>query len=156
MEPGFPGTDHAKFSPNERLLKVGQVLMNAAEKSIIVNAPVAEVYERWLCFEEIPKFIKSLGNVQRIDDTHFSFNNTREGKEQNGVIEVIHQIPERKIAWRTIADGVGLGVVSFEPISDTATEITLKLRSVFDPSISGQSADEYLLNFKQLIENPER
>ena len=126
--------------------------MNAAEKSITVNAPVAEVYERWLRFEELPKFIKSLGDVRRIDDTHFSFSNTRDGKGQSGVIEVIRQIPERKIAWRTIADGVGLGVVSFEPISDTVTEITLKLRSVFDPSISGQSADEYLQNFKQLIE----
>ena len=127
--------------------------MNAAEKSIVVNAPVAEVYERWLHFEELPKFIKSLGEVERIDDKHFSFNTLRDGKEQRGVIEVIRQIPERKIAWRTIADGVGLGVVSFEPLSETATEITLKLRSVFDPSISGQSADEYLLNFKQLIEN---
>jgi uncharacterized membrane protein len=131
--------------------------MNAAEKSIMVNAPVAEVYERWLRFEELPKFIKTLGHVERIDDTHFSFRNVRDGKEESGgVIEVIRQIPERRIAWRTIADGVGLGVVSFEPLSDTATEITLKLRSVFDPSISGQSAEEYLLNFKQLIESPER
>jgi uncharacterized membrane protein len=126
--------------------------MNAAEKSIIVNAPVAEVYERWLHFEELPKFIQSLGDVERIDDTHFSFSNIRDGKEQRGVIEVIQQIPERKIAWRTIGDGVGLGVVSFEPLSDAATEITLKLRSAFNPSISGQSADEYLLNFKQSIE----
>jgi len=130
--------------------------MNAAEKSIIVNAPVAEVYERWLRFEELPKFINSLGNVERIDDTHFSFSNHRDGKEQRGVIEVIRQVPERTVAWRTIADGVGLGVVSFEPLSDTATEITLKLRSVFDPSISGQSAEEYLQNFKQLVENPKR
>jgi len=126
--------------------------MNVAEKSIIVNAPVAEVYERWLRFEELPKFINSLGNVERIDDTHFSFSNHRDGKEQRGVIEVIRQVPERTVAWRTIADGVGLGVVSFEPLCDTATEITLKLRSLFNPSISGQSAEEYLLNFKQLIE----
>ena len=130
--------------------------MNAAEQSIIVNAPVAEVYERWLCFEELPKFIKSLGTVERIDNTHFSFSNMRDGKEQRGVIEVMRQIPERRIAWRTIADGVGLGVVSFEPLSDTVTEITLKLRSLFDPSISGQSAEEYLLNFKQLIESSAR
>jgi uncharacterized membrane protein len=126
--------------------------MNAAEKSIVVNAPVAEVYERWLHFEELPKFIKSLCDVERIDDTHFSFSNHRNGKEQRGVIEVMRQIPERRIAWRTIADGVGLGVVSFEPLSDSVTEITLKLRSLFDPSISGQSAEEYLLNFKQSIE----
>jgi uncharacterized membrane protein len=134
------------------IIEEESIVMNAAEKSITVNAPVAEVYERWLRFEELPKFIKSLGDVRRIDDTHFSFSNTRDGKGQSGVIEVIRQIPERKIAWRTIADGVGLGVVSFEPLSDTVTEITLKLRSVFNPSISGQSADEYLQNFKQLIE----
>src|SRR5205814_791482 len=125
--------------------------MNAAEKSIVVNAPVAQVYEQWLRFEDLPKFIKSLGEVERIDDKHFSFSNHRDGKEQRGVIEVVRQIPERRIAWRTIADGVGLGVVSFEPLSDTSTEITLKLRSAFDPTISGQSAEEYLLNFKQLI-----
>jgi uncharacterized membrane protein len=126
--------------------------MNAAEKSIVVNAPVAEVYERWLCFEELPKFINSLGNIQRIDDTHFSFSNIRDGKEQRGVIEVMRQIPERKIAWRTIGESVGLGVVSFEPLSDDATEVTLKLRSAFDPSFSGQSAEEYLQNFKKWIE----
>jgi uncharacterized membrane protein len=127
--------------------------VNAAEKSIIVNAPVAQVYEEWLRFEDLPKFIKSLGEVERIDDKHFSFRSRRDGKEQRGIIEVVRQIPERRIAWRTIADGVGLGVVSFEPRSENATEITLKLRSTFDPFLSGQSADEYLLNFKQLVES---
>ena len=127
--------------------------MNAAETSIVVNAPVSQVYEQWLRFEDLPKFIKSLGEVQRIDDTHFSFSSFRDGKAQRGVIEVVRQIPERRIAWRTITEEIGLGVVSFEPRSDNVTEITLKLRSVFDPSISGQSADEYLLKFKGLIES---
>ena len=126
--------------------------MNAAEKSIVVNAPVAAVYERWLRFEELPKFIESLGKVERIDDTHFSFCNLRDGKEQRGVIEVIRQIPERRIAWRAMTEEVGLGDISFEPRADDTTEITLKLRSAFDPSISAESAEEYLLNFKQLIE----
>ena len=127
--------------------------MNAAETSIVVNAPVAQVYDQWLRFEDLPKFIKSLGQVQRIDDTHFSFRSFRDGKEQHGVIEVVRQIPERRIAWRTITEEVGLGVVCFEPRSNHTTEITLKLRSIFDPSISGQSADEYLLKFKGLIES---
>ena len=122
--------------------------MNAAETSIVVNAPVAEVYDQWLRFEDLPKFIKSLGQVQRIDDTHFSFSSFQDGKEQHGLIEVMRQIPERRITKE-----VGLGVVCFEPRSDRATEITLKLRSAFDPSISGHSADEYLLKFKGLMEN---
>jgi uncharacterized membrane protein len=132
------------------------IALNTAEKSVTVNVPVAEVYRRWLRFEELPKFIKSLGSVERIDDTHFSFRNIRDRKEQRGVIEVIRQIPERRIVWRTIADGVGLGVVSFEPSSENATIVTLKLRSVFDSSIVASNANEYLLNFKQLIEDPQR
>jgi uncharacterized membrane protein len=124
--------------------------MNAAEKSIVVNAPVAEVYERWLCFEELPKFITTLGDIERVDDTHFSYGH---GQERRGVVEVVRQIPERRIAWRTIGEGVGLGVVSFEPRSDNTTEVTLKLRSAFDPSVSDQNADDYLQNFKRLIEN---
>ena len=117
-----------------------------------MNAPVADVYERWLRFEELPKFIKSLGKVERIDDTHFSFCDIRGGKEQRAVVEVVRQTPERRIAWRTIGDGVGLDVASFEPDSDSATEIMLKLRSVFEPSISGEGADECLRNFKRLVE----
>jgi uncharacterized membrane protein len=127
--------------------------MNAAETSIVVNAPVAQVYEQWLRFEDIPKFIKSIDEVERIDDTRFSFISLRDGKEERGVIEIVQQIPERRIAWRTITEEVGLGVVLFEPRSDNATEITLKLRSIFDPSISGHSADEYLLKFKALVES---
>ena len=127
--------------------------MNAAETSIVVNVPVAQVYDQWLRFEDLPKFIKSLGQVQRIVGTHFSFSSFQDGKEQHGVIEIMRQIPERRIAWRTITEEVGLGVVCFEPRSDRTTEITLKLRSVFDPSISGHRADEYLLKFKGLMEN---
>jgi uncharacterized membrane protein len=127
--------------------------VNAAEKSIVVNAPVARVYQEWLRFENVPKFIKTLHQVERVDDRHFSFKTVCNGKEQSGVIEVVREIPERRIAWRTIAEGVGLGVVTFEPLSDNTTEITLKLRSAFDPTISADRAYEYLLNFKDLIEN---
>jgi hypothetical protein len=58
-----------------------------------------------------------------------------------------------KTLARRADDGVGSGVISFEPRSKNAAKITFKLRSIFDPSICDQSADEYLLNFKQLIEN---
>ena len=72
MNTGAPGPDDSHRDE--------PAAMNAAEKSIIVNAPVAEVYDRWLRFEELPKFINSLGNVERIDDTHFTFRNHRDGR----------------------------------------------------------------------------
>jgi len=47
------------------------------------------------------------------------------------------------------------GVVSFEPQSQEETEVTLKIRSIFDPPSLSQRVEEYLRNFKQLVENGE-
>jgi hypothetical protein len=46
--------------------------MNAAEGSIVVNAAVADVYERWLVFEDYPKFITAIKRVRKLDENHFS------------------------------------------------------------------------------------
>ncbi len=43
-------------------------------------------------------------------------------------------------------------MVSFEPRSDKTTEISLKLRSIFDNSVSGQEAGEYLLTFNAFVD----
>ena len=127
--------------------------LNVARESIVVNAPAAEVYERWLRVEDFPKFIKPMGPVRRIDDTHFSFM-VSDGKEnRQSVLEIMHQNPARRIAWRIMSDGVGLGVVSFDPQSDGSTEVTLKLRSAFNPLLSTERATEYLSDFKSLVES---
>ena len=41
--------------------------MKGAEGSIVVNAPVAAVYKRWLEFEDYPKFIDVIKRVRRLD-----------------------------------------------------------------------------------------
>lgn len=128
--------------------------MNAAQESIVVNAAVADVYQRWLSFEELPKFIKPLRDVQRIDDTHFSFRAADDDEEHRSIVEVMFRNPERRIAWRTISRGAGLGVISFEPHPEGGTEITLKLRSAFTPFLSPERAMEYLSEFKRLVESP--
>jgi uncharacterized membrane protein len=62
------------------------------------------------------------------------------------------RIPGRRIAWRSMSDGFMSGVVSFEPRSDQETEVTLKIRSVFDPPSLSRRVEEYLGNFKRLVE----
>jgi uncharacterized membrane protein len=41
-------------------------------QSIVVNAPVADVYGYCYRVEDLPRFITSLRDVQKIDETHFS------------------------------------------------------------------------------------
>ena len=131
--------------------------MNAAQQFLVVKAPLDRVYEQWSRIEDLPKFIPPLREVRRIDDTHFSYtwSGSCRSDEQRGVFHIVLQIPGRRIAWRTMSEGFMSGVVSFEPQSQKETEVTLKIRSIFDPPSLSQRVEEYLRNFKQLIENGE-
>ena len=128
-------------------------MMNAARHFIVVKAPVDRVYEQWSRLEDLPKFVTPLRKVQRIDDTHFSYTWHPDGSDEKGVFHIILQVPGRRIAWRSISNGFMSGVVSFEPRSQEETEVTLKIRSIFDPPSLSQRVEEYLGNFKRLVEN---
>ena len=129
--------------------------MNAAQQFVVVKAPLERVYEQWSRIEDLPKFIPPLREVRRMDDTHFSYTWHRNGHDQQGVFHIVLQIPGRRIAWRTMSEGFMSGVVSFEPRFQEETEVTLKIRSIFDPPSLSQRVEEYLRNFKRLVENGE-
>jgi uncharacterized membrane protein len=129
--------------------------INAAQKFVVVKAPIAGVYEQWSRIEGLPRFITSLREVRRIDHTHFSYVWHPNGEDKQGIFQIVLQIPGRRIAWRTMSNGFMSGVVSFEARSEEETEVTLKIRSIFDPPSLSQRVEEYLRNFKQLIENGE-
>ncbi len=143
-------------SPSENLMESmepASAAMNAARHFAVVKAPVDRVYEQWSRLEDLPKFITPLRAVRRIDDTHFSYTWHPNGEDQNGIFHIVLQIPGRRIAWRTMSNGFMSGVVSFEPRSQQETEVTLKIRSIFDSPSLSRRVEEYLRNFKRLVEN---
>jgi uncharacterized membrane protein len=127
--------------------------MNAASHFVVVKAPVDRVYKQWSRLEDLPKFVTPLRDVHRIDDTHFSYRWHPNGSDEKGVFHIVLQIPRRRIAWRTMSNGFMSGVVCFEPRSEQETEVTLKIRSIFNPPSLSHRVEEYLRNFKQLVEN---
>jgi uncharacterized membrane protein len=131
--------------------------MDAAEGSITVSAPVAAVYNRWLAFEDYPKFITAIKRVRKLDANHFVASLGFNGKEYKTTLEMMLRIPERRLAWRTLADHrapdhFAAGVVSFASLSDQSTCVTLKLTSSFGGAVS-RRVGIYLQNFKKLIEH---
>jgi uncharacterized membrane protein len=146
------------FTPNEPMQNKGDNprTMDAAEGSIVINAPVAAVYKRWLAFEDYPKFITAIKRVRRLDANHFVASLGFNGKQYDTTLEMIMRVPERRLAWRTLADHhapdhFAAGVVSFTPLSDQSTCVTLRLTSSFGGAVSNR-VDKYLHNFKRLIE----
>jgi uncharacterized membrane protein len=131
--------------------------IDAAEGSIMVNAPVAAVYERWLAFDDYPRFITVFKSVRKLDANHFVAALAFNGTQYETVLEVMMRVPERRLAWRTIAerrsarDHLAAGVVSFASVPDQGTCITLKLTSSFGGAVSHR-INKYLQNFKRLVE----
>ena len=137
-----------------QVMEPAPTAMNAARHFVVVKAPVDRVYEQWSRLEDLPKFVTLLREVRRIDDTHFAYGWHSDGSDdKKGVFHIILQIPGRRIAWRTMSNGFMSGVVSFEPYSQEETEVTLKIRSIFDPPSLSHRVEEYLGNFKRLVEN---
>jgi uncharacterized membrane protein len=132
-----------------------QSAINAAQRFVVVKAPISRVYEQWSRIEDLPRFITSFRQVRRIDDTHFCYVWHPNGDDKQGIFQIVLQIPGRRIAWRTISNGFMSGVVSFEPRSEQETEVILKIRSIFDPSNLSRRVEEYLGNFHRLVERAE-
>ena len=130
--------------------------IDAAEGSIVVKAPVAVVYQRWLAFEDYPKFITVIKRVRKLDANHFVASLGFDGKQYETTLEMMLCVPERRLAWRTLADQrapdhLAAGVVSFAPLSDQSTCVTLKLTSSFGGAVSNR-INKYLHNFRRLVE----
>jgi uncharacterized membrane protein len=154
MEP-----DAADITPNggepnrpKRETESGPLYAHSEVDSIVLNAPVADIYAYCSRFEELPRFITSLRDVQKIDETHFSFISLLDGKEYRTVLQILLRIPERRIVWQIMSNNFPRGIVMFEPLSDRATEITVKLRSRIEPATLAGVTHEYLTNFKQFVE----
>ena len=123
----------------------------------MVKVPVADVYKRWLAFEDYPKFITAIKRVRKLDENHFSASIAFHGEEHEAMFEIMLRVPERRLAWRTVSNGhapdhFAAGVVSFTSCPDRTTCVTFKLTSSFGGAVS-RRVDRYLQNFKQLIEN---
>ena len=127
--------------------------VNTDSESIVVNAPVSEVYHRCLRFEEFPAFISSIKKINRIDDTRFSCASIINGKEVKSDVLIMMRVPDRRIAWQAVSDHFRVGVVFFDPIGGGGRKVTVKVRSIVEAVQLGGALRHYLRNFKVYIEN---
>jgi uncharacterized membrane protein len=126
--------------------------MHSVVRSIALNAPVTDVYEHCCRFEQLPQFIESLINVEKVDDTHFWLTTSDGSGQRRIMLQLVLRVPERRIAWQASCSEVSQGVILFEPLSQNKTEITLKVRSAIQPAMLAQATRDYLINFKQFVE----
>src|SRR3954471_9435995 len=101
--------------------------MESIEQSVEVEAPIEAVYNQWTQFEEFPRFMSSVQEVRQIDDTHLHWSATIAGKTKEWDAEITEQIPDQRIAWRSVGGVNNAGVVTFQPVSDSRTRVVLRM-----------------------------
>jgi len=101
--------------------------MSYVEKTIEVNAPLNKVYNQWTQFESFPEFMQGVVEVKQLDDKRLRWKAQIAGKQEEWTSEIYEQVPDQKIAWRSIEGAKNGGVVKFKALGADRTEITLRL-----------------------------
>jgi uncharacterized membrane protein len=100
------------------------------QKTIHIGAPVQEVFRIWQRYEDFPRFMTHVRNVRDLGNGRSRW--TVDGPGGTPVqwdAEVTKLVPNEEIAWKSVAgSAIGhAGVVRFEPTSDSATRLTIRL-----------------------------
>lgn len=102
-------------------------MTSTIERSIEVEVPVRTAYDQWTQFEEFPRFMEGVEQVQQIDERRLHWRANVGGKTLEWDAEIAEQIPDKRIAWHSIAGPPNAGVVTFHRLSDDRTKVMLQL-----------------------------
>ncbi len=140
--------------------------MPTAEKTIIVDAPAADVYGRWLQFDRFPDFMDNVKSVSKMGSDRISHWVVKGplGTSVEFDSELTTDEPGKRIAWNSRDNGdiTTSGQVSFNELGNNQTEIYVILKYEPPAGVAGdivaklfsdpqRQLEEDLERFKQLL-----
>jgi uncharacterized membrane protein len=99
--------------------------MSRFEESITVDAPVRVAYDQWTQFEEFPRFMDGVEQVEQLDDKRLRWRATIAGQTKEWTAEITDQTVDTRVAWKSVEGAENAGAVTFRSIGPDRTEISL-------------------------------
>jgi uncharacterized membrane protein len=99
-------------------------------EAIEVEAPLSSVYNQWTQFEEFPRFMEGVEQVQQLDDTRLHWVAKVGGKRAEWDAKILAQEPDRRITWESEEGKQTRGTVTFEERGPSLTRIRLEMSYV--------------------------
>jgi uncharacterized membrane protein len=135
--------------------------MERVTKTFEIDAPVRAVYNQWTQFEEFPRFMDGVKEVRQLDDTHLHWRASIAGKDKEWDSEIVEQVPDQRIAWRSTSGAPNAGTVRFEPLNKERSRVHLTME--YEPKgfienvgdavgILDRKVEKAVEDFKRLIE----
>ncbi|MET7762367.1 SRPBCC family protein [Streptomyces sp. NPDC005336] len=115
--------------------------MSTVRESVEVAVPLHTAYNQWTQFTEFPRFMEGVDQVTQVDDRHNHWTTSIAGVHREFDTEIVDQLPDERIAWRTTGGGVQQqGLVTFKPLDPHHTRVELAM--VFQPNgVAEKAAD---------------
>jgi uncharacterized membrane protein len=136
--------------------------MSTVEKTIEIERPLQQVYNQWTQFEDFPAFMEGVEEVEQLDDRRLRWHVEIGGVDRTFDAEIIEQEPDQRIAWRAEDGEDHTGAVTFEPLPENTTRVTVVMsyrpenwvEKVGDAAnIIDRRVEKDLERFKSLIED---
>jgi uncharacterized membrane protein len=116
--------------------------MSVIEHTIDVDVPVRIAYDQWTQFESFPEFMEGVTRVVQQGDKSLEWTAEILGKEKTWTAEIVEQVPDQRIAWRSTSGALNAGIVTFQPTGENATRVTLRVEAEPDGPI--ETAGDFL------------
>ena len=135
--------------------------MAIIQETVEVDVPVRTAYDQWTQFEDYPRFMENVEQVQQIDATTLAWRASIAGVEKRWQARITEQVPDRRIAWTSIDGARNDGTVTFNSEGAHRTRVTLQLQVEPDGPVESagtalglvrQSVHGDLQRFREFIE----
>ena len=101
--------------------------MASISKEITISVPVRTAYNQWTQFETFPQFMEGVKEVRQLDAANLAWKAQIGPVEETWEAEIVEQVPDRRIHWRSVTGAPNSGSVDFEPIDDGNCRVLLTL-----------------------------
>lgn len=99
-------------------------------KSVTILKPVEEIYRFWRDLENLPRFMKHLKSVRRLDDRRSHWIAAAPfGRSVEWDAELLEDVPNQRLTWWSLpgSDIEHRGSVEFRPTENRGTEVHVRL-----------------------------
>jgi uncharacterized membrane protein len=101
--------------------------MAKVDSKIKVDVPLETAYNQWTQFEEFPRFMEGVQEVQQLSDERLFWVAELGGERKEWYARILRQVPNEVLAWESEGGVLNSGTVIFHRDEPGKTEIELHM-----------------------------
>jgi uncharacterized membrane protein len=96
-------------------------------ESVDLAVPLEVAFTQFTRFEDFSEFVPEAVKVEQVDEAHLVWHVRLWGVTREWEMEITHQEPNERIAWRSLDGTQATGLVTFHSLSDRLTRVQVML-----------------------------